>query len=243
MQNGKRFEWAPVFPVAEATRQGSATQSQQPPSRAMLAYASADLLQTFRAWQVQQLSTVFLDASALVSLPMPSGVAQDEVLVRRVYTGANASDINFTSGKYFGSTAEATKQLPFIAGFESVGVVVKAGAATGTRLLRLRTPVLVLHSSTCTCSPVLVLVLRYCTCPPVLVLLSAGCQQGCLYRTHALIVVKGVAFVAIKLAARTMWGSGDLQFVHGFVCCNISKKSSSSEHTVAHAAAARGALC
>lgn len=238
MQNGKRFEWAPVFPVAEATRQGSATQSQQPPSRAMLAYASTDLPQTFRAWQVQQLSTVFLDAAALVSLPMPSSVARDEVLIRRVYTGANASDINFTSGKYFGSTAEATKQLPFTAGFESVGVVVKAGAATGTRLLRLSPlfPLQYLHSSIGTCYPVLVLVLQYwysSTCTPVLVLalqywyfyssigmcslvlvlVSAGCQQGCLNLKHALNVVKGFAFVAIRLAARTMRGSGKLQYM------------------------------
>ncbi len=41
--------------------------------------------------------------------------------------GINASDINYTAGRYFGSPEVAAKRLPFDAGFESVGVV----AATG----------------------------------------------------------------------------------------------------------------
>jgi hypothetical protein len=63
----------------------------------MVAYASQALPSSFKAWQVQRLSTVFTDATALVSLPMPRSVGADEVLVKRIYTGANASDINFTA--------------------------------------------------------------------------------------------------------------------------------------------------
>jgi NADPH:quinone reductase-like Zn-dependent oxidoreductase len=49
------------------------------------------------------------------------------VLVRRAYAGINASDINYTSGRYHSSKAEAERQLPFDAGFETVGVVAAVG--------------------------------------------------------------------------------------------------------------------
>jgi hypothetical protein len=58
-------------------------------------------------------------------------VPEDGVLIRRVVTGVNASDVNFSSGKYQGSPAAAKAQMPFTAGFESVGVVCKAGASSG----------------------------------------------------------------------------------------------------------------
>ena len=58
-------------------------------------------------------------------------VPADSVLVKRVVTGVNASDVNFTSGKYQGSAAAAEAQLPFTAGFESVGVICRAGTASG----------------------------------------------------------------------------------------------------------------
>lgn len=50
-----------------------------------------------------------------------------EVLVRRAYAGINASDVNFTAGRYFGSPEQSQKLLPFHAGFESVGVVAALG--------------------------------------------------------------------------------------------------------------------
>lgn len=58
-------------------------------------------------------------------------VPADSVLVKRVVTGVNASDVNFTSGKYQGSPAAANERMPFTAGFESVGVVCKAGTSSG----------------------------------------------------------------------------------------------------------------
>lgn len=42
-------------------------------------------------------------------------------------TGINASDINFTAGRYFGSPEVAAKRLPFDAGFEAAGAVAAAG--------------------------------------------------------------------------------------------------------------------
>ena len=43
------------------------------------------------------------------------------------HAGINASDINYTAGRYFGSAEVAAKRLPFDAGFESVGAVAAVG--------------------------------------------------------------------------------------------------------------------
>lgn len=47
--------------------------------------------------------------------------------MRRIWAGINASDINFTAGRYFGSVKESEKRLPFNAGFEAVGIVAAVG--------------------------------------------------------------------------------------------------------------------
>lgn len=54
---------------------------------------------------------------------MPAG----QLLVRRVYVGINASDVNYTAGRYLGSPAKAQALLPFDCGFESVNVVAAVG--------------------------------------------------------------------------------------------------------------------
>lgn len=58
------------------------------------------------------------------ALPLPR---EGQVLVRRAFAGVNASDVNFTSGRYFGSPEESAKKLPFYAGFEAAGVVAAVG--------------------------------------------------------------------------------------------------------------------
>lgn len=57
------------------------------------------------------------------------------VLIRRAYAGVNASDVNFTSGRYFGTPEQSKKLLPFYAGFESVGVVADLGPGVKGMLL------------------------------------------------------------------------------------------------------------
>ena len=48
--------------------------------------------------------------------------------------GINASDINYTAGRYFGSPEVAAKRLPFDAGFESVGAVAATGPDVSGKL-------------------------------------------------------------------------------------------------------------
>jgi hypothetical protein len=49
-------------------------------------------------------------------MPKVDALPRGSVLIRRLYTGVNASDVNFTSGRYHGSKAQAEAELPFNAG-------------------------------------------------------------------------------------------------------------------------------
>lgn len=82
-----------------------------------------------RAVAVQRLSNDFRAATALVpDWPLPSQpLGEGQVLLRTVYAGINASDVNYTSGRYHASVAEAASQLPYAAGFEAVSVVAAVG--------------------------------------------------------------------------------------------------------------------
>lgn len=70
--------------------------------------------------KVHRLTTSFSEAVALSQEPLPKTAGPGQLLIRRLYTGVNASDVNFTAGRYHG-TKEAERLLPFDAGFESVG--------------------------------------------------------------------------------------------------------------------------
>ncbi|KAH9314270.1 hypothetical protein KI387_022897, partial [Taxus chinensis] len=59
----------------------------------------------------------------LLKLPVKPG----HVLMKNIYAGVNASDVNYTSGRYFGNAREASSRLPFDAGFESVGIIAAIG--------------------------------------------------------------------------------------------------------------------
>lgn len=97
-----------------------------PPSASLLAWASAPLPATQLRVEVHALSSDFRAATRVAEAPMPRPRA-GHVLLQRLWTGVNASDVNFSSGRYFGSRDAAQALLPFTAGFESVGVVAALG--------------------------------------------------------------------------------------------------------------------
>ena len=111
--------WKPIPGLAAVA--GAAA----PPPRSFP--APAPLPATSRSVMVHTLSADFAAATHIVSAPLPVP-GPGEVLIERRWTGVNASDINFTSGRYFGGVKAATALLPFGAGFESVGVVAALGA-------------------------------------------------------------------------------------------------------------------
>lgn len=78
-----------------------------------------------------------------------------------VHSGINASDINYTAGRYFGSPEIAAKRLPFDAGFESVGAVAATGPdVSGKNTPRAITPV---RHTTFWAGPVPILCMWTCT--------------------------------------------------------------------------------
>ena len=87
---------------------------------------------TFHAVEIATLGTDFSAVSKIVTKPMPplAKLPPGHALVRIAYAGVNASDVNYSAGRYHGGPSQARQALPLPAGLESVGVV----AAVGPRL-------------------------------------------------------------------------------------------------------------
>jgi len=75
----------------------------------------------YRKLLVENLTHDFRKATSIKSLPIPTP-KQPNILVKNNYVGINASDVNFTSGKYYPG-----KKPPFPVGFEGVGTIVETG--------------------------------------------------------------------------------------------------------------------
>ncbi|XP_076808911.1 prostaglandin reductase-3-like [Clavelina lepadiformis] len=78
---------------------------------------------------VKSLSVNFREAIEVTTCALPKLKAQ-EVLVKNRFVGINASDINFTAGRY-----DPTQKPPFDAGFEAVGEIVATGDRVSSNLL------------------------------------------------------------------------------------------------------------
>ncbi|OIV93277.1 hypothetical protein TanjilG_23118 [Lupinus angustifolius] len=77
---------------------------------------------------VQTLTHNFRNATTIVRAPLRLPVKPKHVLVKIIYAGVNASDVNFSSGRYFGgNNSDTASRLPFDAGFEAVGIIAAVG--------------------------------------------------------------------------------------------------------------------
>lgn len=97
--NKQRPNKQPVGPLAAASAASMARFSSK---SALAAFAQQRLPQSYAKVQVVQLSPKFREAVQTVSVQMPSvpgGLPAGQVLVRRLFVGINASDINYTSGR------------------------------------------------------------------------------------------------------------------------------------------------
>lgn len=84
-------------------------------------------------WQCHTLTSNFRKAAQLVKRPLFPAAGVDvkphEILVKNSYVGINASDINWTAGRY-----DATLKPPFDLGFEALGEIVARGKDVPTTL-------------------------------------------------------------------------------------------------------------
>ena len=74
-----------------------------------------------------RLSNDFKEATEVVSQALPSSIPAGHVLMRIAFAGVNASDVNFTAGRYHGSIEAARAAMPLDAGFEAVGAIAAVG--------------------------------------------------------------------------------------------------------------------
>ncbi|GLU09293.1 hypothetical protein SLE2022_261590 [Rubroshorea leprosula] len=101
------------------------------------------LPQSFEKIVVHTLSHHFCNATQIVRVPLRLPIEPNHVLVKIIYAGVNASDVNFSSGRYFGgNNGDLSSLLPFDAGFEAVGVIAAFGDSV--RGLKVGTPAAVM---------------------------------------------------------------------------------------------------
>ncbi|XP_050365141.1 uncharacterized protein LOC126783674 [Argentina anserina] len=83
------------------------------------------LPQSYEKLVVHTLTHNFRNATCIVRAPLSLPIKPHHVLVKIIYAGVNASDVNFSSGRYF--SGPDRPQLPLDAGFEAVGIIAALG--------------------------------------------------------------------------------------------------------------------
>ncbi|XP_031394131.1 probable quinone oxidoreductase [Punica granatum] len=86
------------------------------------------LPQHFEKIVVHTLTHNFRNATRIVQVPLRLPIDPHHAVVKILYAGVNASDVNFSSGRYFsGGNGDVASRLPFDAGFEAVGIIAAVG--------------------------------------------------------------------------------------------------------------------
>ncbi|XP_030466658.2 uncharacterized protein LOC115685707 [Syzygium oleosum] len=86
------------------------------------------LPKNFEKIVVHTLTHNFRNATRIIRTPLRLPIEPQHVLVKILYAGVNASDVNFSSGRYFqGGKGDVGSRLPFDAGFEAVGIIAAVG--------------------------------------------------------------------------------------------------------------------
>ncbi|KAJ3676992.1 hypothetical protein LUZ60_002716 [Juncus effusus] len=93
-------------------------------------FSNINIPNSFEKIVVHTLSHNFRNATKIIRTQLKLPIDPNFALVKVLYAGVNASDVNFSSGSYFGGKGkEASARLPFDAGFEAVGIVASVGNA------------------------------------------------------------------------------------------------------------------
>ncbi|XP_051576597.1 prostaglandin reductase 3-like isoform X2 [Myxocyprinus asiaticus] len=90
-------------------------------------YRASSIPASMRKMVVTKLSPNFREAVCIQNALVPTP-ADGDLLIRNRYVGINASDINYTAGRY-----DPSVRPPFDAGFEGIGTVVGLGLSASSR--------------------------------------------------------------------------------------------------------------
>nr|GEY88300.1 ARP protein [Tanacetum cinerariifolium] len=105
----------------------------------LVVLSNVKIPQSFEKVTIHTLSHNFLSATSVVRAPLKLPIIPGHVLLKVIYAGVNASDVNFSSGSYLsGTRQEISARLPFDAGFEGVGLIAAVG--DGVKHLKVGTP-------------------------------------------------------------------------------------------------------
>ncbi|KAK9096901.1 hypothetical protein Sjap_022398 [Stephania japonica] len=116
------------WPSPEEEAKYSMKSSNSKRSSSYMVQYDIQIPQNFEKIVVHTLSHNFRSATSVVRTQLKLPIKPNDVLLKVIYAGVNASDVNFSSGRYFGgSNKELTSRLPFDAGFEAVGLVAAVG--------------------------------------------------------------------------------------------------------------------
>lgn len=121
------MEWVPAKQNLRPVSLAAGGAKADPDRQALVQWASSNLPSHSKKVQVHKLSNDFREATRVVSQALPSTIPAGHVLLRLAFAGVNASDVNFSSGRYHASVEQAQVSLPFDAGFEAVGAVAAVG--------------------------------------------------------------------------------------------------------------------
>ncbi|EPS60547.1 hypothetical protein M569_14256 [Genlisea aurea] len=95
--------------------------------------------ESFEKLVIHTLSHNFRKAAGVVRFPITMPIQPDYVLLKILYAGVNASDVIYSSGKYFvDGSNDIISRLPLDAGFEAVGIVAAVGESV--KHLKVGTP-------------------------------------------------------------------------------------------------------
>ncbi|KAJ9705012.1 hypothetical protein PVL29_003183 [Vitis rotundifolia] len=138
--NRRGMEYWPT-PIEEAKYRLPISKSRRKvPFKASL---NLQIPQSFEKVVVHTLSHNFRSATSIVRMPLRLPIKPRHVLVKIIYAGVNASDVNFSSGRYFGGNdKDLDSRLPFDAGFEAVGIIAAVGDSVND--LKIGTPAAVM---------------------------------------------------------------------------------------------------
>lgn len=114
------------WPSEEEKKKYRVTGLQSKPSNAPLALAPP-IPSQFQKVVVHTLSSNFRAATKVVTVTYKPPVKPGHVLIKYLYVGINASDVNFSAGRYHASVQEAAAGLPLDCGFEAVGLIAGVG--------------------------------------------------------------------------------------------------------------------
>lgn len=106
-------------------------------------FSNVEIPQVFEKIVVHSLSHHFRNATKIVRTHLSLPIKPHYVLIKILFAGVNASDVNFSSGRYFsGNGKDVVSELPFDAGFEAVGLVAAVGESVND--LKIGTPVAIM---------------------------------------------------------------------------------------------------